>query len=183
MKTDPFETRATLLINETERRLGETMLFMILDSFSWIENVSSWLLAITGASFPLLLSNVDRVLVVASPDRFRVALEILGISALLGLSVRVRGAQIVLARRSYEFMLKGVEQIWNDHSRQEDEISAEAIATGRQPPATDIDFPRIVEQIRALTPWYGRSACHTHAKLRSSDITEPHKKTLKEATR
>jgi hypothetical protein len=180
MAADPFETRAALLINETERKLLETMLFMILDSLSWIETVSNWLLAITGASFPLLLSNADRVLPVASLSRFRIALAVLGISALFGLAVRVRGSQIVLARRSYEFMLRGVEEIWTNHSTQEDEIAKDAIAAGRQPPSTDIEFPRVVAQVKALTPWYARPLWDKHANRAAHDITYALKRSVRQ---
>jgi hypothetical protein len=163
------DTQAQTLKAQTEHAIEETLLNAILDTLQFTERMSVWLLAITGASFPLLLSNTDAVLQLVTRDRFRGALILLIASALFGAFAKARDMQVQVWRHLHRSFLSVLPTIFERHDRAEQEVEAEATLLQVNPPNIEFTVEHIVKVLEQVAPRFYRRKIRKAAQAGPGD--------------
>jgi hypothetical protein len=135
-----------------EQRFIEALLKLEIIQVLGVAKFSGWFLLVTGATFPLLLSNTTNLLQLVSVTSLRLVLLTLVISALAGLFVKFRAFAIAELRDSYEVVIKDLNELTDAESREHERIATNSTALNLEPPDIRIDFRNVLAQLQGVRP-------------------------------
>lgn len=151
-----LQGEAENLRTTTQAAIEEVLLNSILDALQYSERLSVWMLAITGASIPLLVSNADAVLVLLSKDRFRLVVLMLIISGLFGALAKARDMQVQIWRHLHRSFLSLLPAMLDSHQRQEKGIGEWAEFLGVPSHAVELSFEHLLLVLEDVAPRFYR---------------------------
>ncbi|MDP3422114.1 MAG: hypothetical protein Q8S10_14475 [Thiobacillus sp.] len=149
---------AQIVQANTEQRLAKAMFVTVLNSSGIGGAFSGWLLAISGATIGLAISNVESVLKVLNPGEFRTALGFLFASCAAGFFARIAGAYVDLYRQLSTELEATLLLILQEHELEAEKIKNTA-GTLVQLPNIEPDLQKALVQFLECFPrpirWLG----------------------------
>jgi len=149
---------AQIIQANTEQRLAKAMFITVLNSSGIGGAFSGWLLAISGATMGLAISNVESVLKVLNSSEFRTALGFLFASCATGFIARIAGAYVDLYRQLSTELEATLLLILKEHKLEAEKIKNTA-GTLVEPPNVEPDLQKALVQFLECFPrplrWLG----------------------------
>jgi hypothetical protein len=133
-----------------------------------VDKFSLWLLAGTGASGALLVSQIQAVLPHLTAKGFKICLICLVISAVFGFLAKYKSLRCQIQSEMQEKLLAFSEEIFEAHEKSESEIKEHAERRGIEI-QTDIDFSNIITEFSKPFPRMARWAIKRQAKNSQGD--------------
>jgi hypothetical protein len=118
-----------------------------------IEKFSMWLLAGTGATGALLITQIESVLPYLSQEGFKVCMALLFVSAIFGFLAKYKSLRCAIQTQMQSKLSELIKPILAKHEQDEDEIQEHATQRGIQL-ETDIELSNIITEFSRPFPWW-----------------------------
>ncbi|NWF48596.1 hypothetical protein F3K02_25540 [Hydrogenophaga sp. D2P1] len=118
-----------------------------------VEKFSMWLLAGTGATAALLITQIESVLPYLSESGFKICLIVLVLSALLGFIAKYYSLRCEIQTKVQSKFMELVKPVLDKHEKDEDRIKEYAKQKGVTL-QTDIDLSRIMNEFSRPFPFW-----------------------------
>ncbi len=151
MSDDPLLEWNRLHIENTENAILESLVESISGSVIILDRFSDWVSILTGATFVILISNIQSILPYLSVNGFKFSALMLVISAILGIASKYFSMLCQINIESTKSTKDAVISLLEKHSIDEEKIINAAEEQGIQL-KTDIDFPKVADRFYRLFP-------------------------------
>ncbi|WP_323846439.1 hypothetical protein [Microbulbifer magnicolonia] len=156
METDPLIKWNELNKSNAEHAFVSAMYTSVVETGPIVDKFSTWLLAGTGATGALLISQIESVLPYLGKFDFRVCISLLVISSLLGFLSKYFSILCQIQVRSITVLPEKLEKIFSDHEKNKEEIIEIANKRGITL-ETEIDINNVLKEFSKpfpkLTKW------------------------------
>jgi len=150
---DPIIVWNDLTKENVKQEIVSAMYLSMSKSTTIIDKFSLWLLAGTGATGALLITQVSSVLPYLSLEGFQVCIYILVASALFGFFAKYRSIQCEIQVENLQYQQDNIVPIFNNHANTEKEISKLAPQAGVQV-ETGLDVLEIMHEfLKPFPSW------------------------------
>lgn len=119
---DNLNDWAEITIQDSEKRLAEGALRVILDSSKFIDQFATWLLAGAGATSVLLISNLDSISNIVGNVNYKVTLAFVCIAMIFGVLEKIAALSITIDQAGEKAGYDIAFAISSEHKKVEDEI-------------------------------------------------------------
>ena len=141
--------------NNAEQDFVSAMYKSITETTAAVDKFSMWLLAGTGATGALLISQVASILPYLSAKGFKVCMLLIVISAILGFLAKYKALRCEMQNQMQSSLQELLEPIFTKHEKNEEEISKLAEQRGIEI-ETDIDFQNVISEFSIPLPWWAK---------------------------
>ncbi|MCF7816581.1 MAG: hypothetical protein K9M54_01765 [Kiritimatiellales bacterium] len=152
---DPLLEWNRLNIENAEQNLVSAMFSSLISSSSVIDRFSLWLLAGTGATAALLITNADNILPVLSEAGFKLCGAFLVASGLLGFLAKFSAISCEIAYENDLKIRQAMLPILDKHAQDEDKIQEHAEQRGLDI-KTEIDMQKVLQDFAKPFPFLAR---------------------------
>lgn len=152
-----LEAQAVWLRSKTKRDITEALLNVGLDWAATIDKYSTSILVLTGACFPILLSNSKEIAALSGHGAFVNGIKGLIVSALFGALAKERVSRITLLRQMFVAINDSLNRVFAAHDPEEERIAKEAQDLGVE--GISVDAPSLGEieaELLAVAAWWQR---------------------------
>lgn len=151
MADDPLTEWNRLNIENAEQKFVSALYAAMVSNSGTVDQYSNWLMAATGASAALLVSQIDSVLPYLSEQGFKACLACLATSGIFGFSAKYSALRCRFQTDSLETVEAKMRAVFDHHAAEEEEIIEHAQKSGITL-QTDIDFQRIIKEFSKPFP-------------------------------
>jgi hypothetical protein len=177
-KKDPLLDWNRINIENAEQGFVSALYQSISETTTAADNFSLWLLAGTGATGALLISQIESILPFLTSEGFKVCMVILVISAVFGFVAKYKALrceiQLLMQTKLQELM----EPIFAKHEEAEDKIQEYASQRGIEI-ESEMNFANIISEFSKPFPWWGKLLMARQLKKADGDRQAGHRVAFK----
>lgn len=167
-KPDPLLEWNRLNKENAEQAFTSALFSSMAHTAPIVDKFSMWLLAGTGASGALLISQIQSVLPHLSVYGFKLCLIFLVISAVFGFMAKHRALLCQIQSETIDELLDRMPSIFSEHEKDEEEIQEHAKQRGINL-KTEIDFSNVVSEFVRPFPFWARWLVQHQTKKTQGD--------------
>lgn len=152
-KKDPLIEWNRLNKENAEHGFVSSLYQSMSETTTTVDKFSMWLLAGTGATGALLITQIESVLPHLSQNGFKVCMGLLVISALCGFIAKFKSLRCEIQSTMQKRLTELAAPIFEKHEKEEEEIVKHADKRGIQL-ETEIEFSKIITEYSRPFPWW-----------------------------
>ena len=150
---DPLLEWNRLNVENAEQGFVSALYLSIAETTIVADKFSIWLIAGTGASGALLISQIKSILPHLSPQGFKVCIGLLVISAVFGFIAKYKALRCEIQLQMQTKLQDLLAAVFEKHAEDEEKIHEYATQRGVEL-QTEIDFAKIISEFSKPFPWW-----------------------------
>ena len=177
-KNDPLFEWNRLNVANTEQAFASALYQCVSETTSAIDKFSMWLLAGTGASGALLISQIDSVLPFLTTAGFKTCLGLLVVSAIFGFASKYKALRCEMQLHMQQRLQCLLDPVFHKHGNDEKTIQEYASQRGVTL-ETEIRFSNVIAEFAKPFPWWAKRLISWHVKKNEGDVQASHRMAFK----
>lgn len=150
---DPLLEWNRLNIENTEQAFASTLYQSTSENTASLDKFSTWLLAGTGATSALLITQIKAVIPFLTATGFKVCLWVLAASAISGLLARYKALRCAMQLHLQQRIKELMDPVFQKHNADEEKIKDYALKRQVQI-NTEINLQKVIQEFLKPLPWW-----------------------------
>jgi hypothetical protein len=163
-----------LNIENTEQAFASALYQSTSENTASLDKFSTWLLAGTGATSALLITQIKAVIPFLTATGFKVCLWVLAASAISGLLARYKALRCTLQLHLQQRIKELMDPVFQKHNADEEKIKDYALKRQVQI-NTEINLQKVIQEFLKPLPWWIKLAVKWKTKRVEDDRQASHR--------